>query len=239
MQTEEKSTINPQYSRFKDAPWFSSYPVTIVGQGGIGSWLSLLLARGGHQLYLYDDDTVEEHNLGGQLFHTSSISSLKVKAVQQVIRDLSGATARGVFGKFTEGCMTARITFSGPDNMAARRLVAKEWSDWLNDPESSKLSDMGPSILIDGRMENEMFQVFAINSRERWDKYMKEDMFDDNEVATAPCTFKATSHNAAIIAGVMTGVLNNEITNFKAGKIIREVPYKIEFELPTMTFNAV
>ena len=68
------------------------------------------------------------------------------------------------------------------------------------------------------------------------DYYHEEEFFEDDEVPDAPCSFRATSHNPAIMAGLMVGVLNNKVTNKKMGQVFREVPYKIEYELPTMTF---
>ena len=45
----------------------------VIGAGGIGSWLSILLSRIGVQPMIIDYDTIENHNLGGQLFKESQI----------------------------------------------------------------------------------------------------------------------------------------------------------------------
>ena len=44
-----------------------SYPVTIIGTGGIGSWTAEQVFRlGCPRLMFYDEDTVAVHNLGNQ-----------------------------------------------------------------------------------------------------------------------------------------------------------------------------
>lgn len=73
------------FGRFKDAPWFQVGPqdIILVGQGGIGSWCSLLLARGGHNLYLYDNDTYDESNAAGQFMKLKDIGVNKAVASLQ------------------------------------------------------------------------------------------------------------------------------------------------------------
>ena len=79
-------------ARFKDAEWFpntsydsSSITIMIGGCGGIGSWTSFFLANIGYKIIVYDFDTVEEHNLAGQLFTKSDIGEYKVVAMQKMI----------------------------------------------------------------------------------------------------------------------------------------------------------
>lgn len=63
------------------------------------------------------------------------------------------------------------------------------------------------------------------------------EFFDDSKIADAPCSFRATSHNAAMIAGNMVAILNNLIANKDEGDEIREVPYKMVYQLPTFTYK--
>ena len=80
-----------QHNRFKDAPWFPTEDtyVLIGGSGGIGSWLTLLLARANFKPIIFDFDTIEEHNIGGQLFSVGDIGSPKVVATSRIAKQFA------------------------------------------------------------------------------------------------------------------------------------------------------
>ena len=56
-----------EHSRFRGAPWYEiirQKVIMIAGMGGIGSWLSLLIARlNPRAVWMYDDDMVEIANM--------------------------------------------------------------------------------------------------------------------------------------------------------------------------------
>lgn len=233
-------TTPEMYERFKDAPWFKQYPITIGGVGGIGSWLSLLLARGGHSLILYDMDTVELQNMGGQLYAAHHVGKTKTAAVKDIVLKFANNEAVQTFGKFTEDSFVTDITFSAFDNMEARKIMSEKWFAYQMSKVAARKDLSGKknpeevNIFIDGRMEAETFIIYVVDSPERYKRYQAE-LFDDSLIPNAPCSFRATSHNPAILAGNMVAVLNNMIANKIKGRKIRNVPYKIEYELPTFT----
>ena len=59
---------------------------------------------------------------------------------------------------------------------------------------------------------------------------------DENDIKTN-CTMQQTSYNAAIMGGYITTLFNNHIANQIAKESIREVPFKIEYLLPTITVD--
>lgn len=64
------------------------YPksITVVGIGGVGSWLAFNLALSGiEKLILIDHDIVEEHNLNRTPFRLCDINRRKVDAISQII----------------------------------------------------------------------------------------------------------------------------------------------------------
>jgi hypothetical protein len=89
-------------------------------------------------------------------------------------------------------------------------------------------------IFIDGRMLAENFQVITVTSK-TIDKYREEELFDDTEVEEERCSMKATSHCGAMIAGYMVSVFNNYVANFLEKGNFREVPFKMYYDLPTLT----
>lgn len=62
----ETVQIKEQYGRVKGAAWFPillKKDVMLLGQGGIGSWVALLLSRIGVNLFTFDFDHYEAHNM--------------------------------------------------------------------------------------------------------------------------------------------------------------------------------
>lgn len=242
---------NKYHARFKDAPWYRSYDIVVGGAGGIGSWASFLLARSGHNLHIFDFDTVEIDNLGGQLFMHGQQGLKKTAAISSVITNFTVDVPINTFEKFTEESgFGTRIMFSCFDNMTARKVFFDKWLKTYHETERDRALYInskgdpemvagcaGPGVFIDARLEAETGIIYCIKNEEEAKKW-QEEWFPDEKVADAPCTFRATSHNAAIIAGLMVANLNNVITNHVEGMDMRVTPWKTTYELPTMTFNA-
>jgi hypothetical protein len=230
-------TNAPAYhERFKDAPWYGAkLDVTVGGAGGIGSWLTFFLSRTGHNIFLYDHDTVEAVNVGGQMYGLKHVGETKVDAMKEVVSLLCGEMSINDMGKFgDDNKMVSNVTIMGFDNMVARRQMAEAWFEMQKNKKNRQAGEV--NILIDGRMETETGMIFAIRTPNDFKRYMETEMFDDAEVADRPCSFKATSHNGAFLAANIVAILNNHITNKKYGKVVRDVRFKLEYELPTLTY---
>jgi len=227
---------NLVHERFKDAPWYSNYEIGIGGVGGIGSWLAVMLAKAGHTLYLYDFDTVEIHNLGGQLYRKSSIGKPKTQELRELCAALADNTKVNAMGKFDENSAVANIMFSCFDNITTRKKLAEKWykHQISKTPDMKRPNDV--NVLIDGRMEAETAIIYVVDGKKSYDRY-KAEWFEEDEVPMQACTFRTTSHNPAILAGFMVSILNNVIANKLEKNDHREVPYKIMYELPTLTFD--
>jgi len=222
MRTEEQS------NRFKDAPWFPQHEENVIvgGAGGIGSWLSFFLSRAGFQVTVYDFDTVEESNLGGQLFRQQDVGSTKVSAVLDIVKTFAGDNINGMYGYYDANSAYHRFMFSAFDNMHARKVMFESWKRSLRDAAV-------PPIFIDGRLEMEHLTIFAVTP-ENIERYEQDYLFDDSEVDEAPCTMRQTTHTAAAIASDMVAVFTNHISNIYMGEILRSVPFKYERLLPAM-----
>ena len=67
-------------------------PITVVGCGGIGSFVVLTLAKMGcRALTVYDDDRVEPHNIPNQAYRLADVGRLKVEALAELVREVAGA----------------------------------------------------------------------------------------------------------------------------------------------------
>ena len=213
--------IDTKKSRFRDASWFEKlekYPIPIIvgGAGGIGSWLVMFLSRvlTSNQIILYDFDKVEEVNMAGQLFRIHDIGKLKVTAMKDIAKDFSGFDKIiAQPDRYDNESLKSPVMFSCFDNMKARKDM---FENWLS--EAEKYPD---SIFIDGRLLAEQFQVYFV-TLEGAKEYQDKHLFDDSEVEDVNCSYKQTTHFAAMIAGKMV----QGFTNWLEGTY--EIPFRYE-----------
>ena len=222
-----------QFDRFKDAPWFPKNDETVMvgGAGGIGSWLVNFLTRAGFKPVVYDFDIIEEHNLGGQLFRKTDIDKQKVTALYDIIKEFCGEEIITFNERITINSPHHHFMFSAFDNMNARKDLFAIWK------KNVATCPVTP-VFIDGRLEMEQLQIFCVTP-DRISQY-EEHLFDDSEVADAPCTMKQTSHSAAMIASLMTAFFTNHMTNIYERNTSRDVPFYYEYFIPmNLTINDV
>lgn len=213
-----------KFARFKDSEWFGT-PIEVVigGVGGIGSWLAVLLARTGeHTIVLYDMDEVDSTNMAGQFYTEFDIGSPKVEAVASHIRDMAGTDSKvlAINNKITADTPGEPIMISCFDNMEARKVMFNTWKNLKTDK---------PKLFIDGRMNAENFQMFMVTP-DRVAAY-EEHLFSDDEIEDLSCTYKATSHTAAMLAAKMVTGLTNWISNLNHGNDVRSIPFKYDFDM--------
>lgn len=219
-----------QFNRFKDAAWFPKENETVMigGAGGIGSWLTIFLARAGFVPIVYDFDLIEEHNLGGQLFRKEDIGTNKVHALQKIVSEFSNQNITTISEKITEDSPSHHFCFSAFDNMKARKDLFEVWKRSITNCPVTP-------IFIDGRLEMEQLQIFCVTP-DNISEYEKQ-LFDDSEVEDAPCTMKQTSHSAGMIASLMTAFFTNHMTNIYEREVVRDVPFYHEFFIPLALTN--
>lgn len=217
--------------RFKDALWVTDDSVIIGGQGGIGSWLSLLLSRIGYSIYIYDDDIFDQTNMGGQFVTSSKIGVKKVTAVKDLITDFGGNGVIHTYDqKYTLLSPAHNYMIAAFDNMEARKDMFNRWFEYNSTNHNSN------ALFIDGRLTLEQMQIFCVTPKNT--KHYRENyLFDDSEVDDVACTLKQTSHSAAMIASFMTGFFTNHITNVVNSNKARVVPYTFEYFIPLNMFS--
>lgn len=230
--------MNEHYNRFKEAPWFLSMPeeekaiipystINIGGAGGIGSWTALFLSRAGFYTYVQDFDTIETHNIGGQFYRADDIGFFKVDILQKLIHDFTGSHMCSVsteaVGNYTPGYLFMVSAF---DNMKARKMFFEAWKKSLI---NYGIGDKD-GLFIDGRLSMEGYEIYCVTPDKI--KEYEETLFLDEEVEDLPCTMKQTTHVAAMIGSQITALFTNHVTNIKAGKAIRSVPFKYTFFTP-------
>lgn len=214
------------YERFKDAEWFNlvlDRPVLVLGAGGTGSWVSLFLSRLGVNLFIVDYDKVEGINMAGQFYNKKDINKFKVDALANSIKEYSSSSVKTFIKNIdAEFNMSNNIVFSCFDNMKARKLAFVRWKETM-------MHD-AYSIFIDLRVTAEQIQIFNVTS-ENYGSYELH-LFDDSEVPDAPCTFKQTTHIAAMSASFAVNFMISHIMNQNAVSTVRDLPFKFEYYAP-------
>lgn len=205
---------NTSQQRFSEALWkeeLENMPITIVGAGGIGSWTALLLARAGAgNIFMFDGDTIETHNMAGQLYRMSDVGSYKVDAIRDIISQYVPTVKGGFFAEYYANQALSEVTITALDSMKARKLVWQEYRrQHGNSPEGC--------LFIDGRMTADAFQVFVLrlSNKSQVKMYEEKCLFNDEDAAHLPCSYKATSHIGAGIGACITGVVTQHI-HFKS-----------------------
>lgn len=231
----ENEKIIENYARFKGADWFPfiyKKDIMVLGCGGIGSWVALLLARLGCNLYLYDMDTYDATNISGQFVELSSIGVNKAEALSSLLKKTCDEITIETFGEYNEESENHHIVFSCFDNMKARKIAFLKWFNHLKtlDKDSQERKE---AIFIDGRLLAEQWQIFCVRGNDKEiNKYYKEYLFDDSEIKEVECTFKQTSHCATMIASNMTTQFINHLYNQNSKVAFRKVNFFTEYNAP-------
>lgn len=168
--------------------------ITIVGAGTIGSNVALNLARLGVNFEIYDDDIVEDYNLGYQQFFSHHIGSPKVEAVASIVESVAGTKPKAIIGKAER--VVTEILILCVDNMEARKKIV-EASTFLT--------------VIDGRMGGEIFNVYTCKSKE---EYLKT-WHSDDDSKPEPCGAKAIGYIGTIIGGIMANQVKKTLNKEK------------------------
>ena len=176
-------------------------PITIVGAGGIGSFLALTLAKMGFvQIDVWDFDKVEDHNLPNQFYREQDIGQFKVVALADIIQQFTGTRIRAhavAWDAQHEDYVPTEVLLSAVDSMEVRSLMyrhAEECEDvrWL----------------LDGRMGGTQIEVYTVDMECVQDIRMYESkLWTDAETAPLRCTMKATMFTVLTIASFMSNNL--------------------------------
>ena len=219
------SVVSESGSRFSSAPWVDTIhnmEICLAGCGGIGSWTGLLLSRlNPKTLVLWDPDKVDTSNTSGQLFTFPDRGKTKVEALGRCIKNYSNYWNVLRYARtYSVNSLPSPIMICGFDNMAARRAFFDSWRANLGRYESS--------LFIDGRLAAEEFQIFALtkDNPEGMEEYENKYLFSDEEADATVCSYKQTSHIAAMIASYIVSIVVNFCTNLSQDSPLpREVPF--------------
>lgn len=196
-----------------------AFPISVIGCGGIGSPTTLALAKMGcADITVYDDDSVENHNLPNQIYKLSDIGKTKVESLAASVQEFTGAKLKIVAERVGPASRLEGAIVSGVDSMTARQEI---WKAVKFKPAIS--------LYVDARMGAEVCRIYSVRPTNPADvKAYESTLYHDGQAQELPCTGRAIIYNVFMIASLVA----NQVKKFARGE---KFPREIIFDLATLT----
>jgi len=176
--------------------------ITVIGAGGIGSWVVLGLVKTGFKnIEVWDGDVVEEHNIPNQLFSAKHCGQNKAQILHYYFPVV--ATQE----KMWEGePLSSTVIVIAVDNMEVRKRIVET---------------QRANLIIDGRIGGENIRVLSVSLMDyESKKYYLDTWYPSGDASDLPCTARAIADVGFFVAAIIC----NRIRKFlKDGIITREV----------------
>ncbi len=195
-----------------------AFPITVVGAGAIGSAAVVTLTKMGcSDITVWDDDTIEEHNVSNQMCLVQEIGSPKTSALTMLTQLLSGVTIKTKPERY-RGQALSGVVVAATDNMEARQEVWKR----------AKMNRRVP-LLIDARMGAEFARIYSIHpvNADEADFY-EQNLYSAEEAERLPCSARAIIYCPTVIGGLIALIV-------KSHAVGTVIPREVLFDLPTLT----
>ncbi|HQD92980.1 MAG TPA: ThiF family adenylyltransferase [Bacilli bacterium] len=183
-----------------DAEKFNT-PITIIGAGATGSWVTLALAKLGiENITVYDFDVVEEHNIANQLYNIEQINEPKVHALKNFIKVSTRGQIKIHNEKFTNQRLSG-IVFLMVDSMKQRKLI------W----ENSIKMKTAVQLLIEPRMGLDVGRIYNVEPTNLTHVKRYEDTYyTDEEAEVSACgnTMSVITSSLAIASWCVRQLIN-------------------------------
>lgn len=178
-------------------------PITIVGAGAIGGWVTLALAKMGFgNLRVFDFDEVEVENLSCQIYGRKSLGTSKVQSLGLYVKALAGVDIQAVPERYTGGVCNG-IVIAAVDSMEVRKLI------W----QSHKGISGNTRAIIDPRMGAETALLYVMNPMSAKDaESYEKTLYSDEAAVREPCTRKATAYCALALSGLVCAQVKSLVT---------------------------
>jgi adenylyltransferase/sulfurtransferase len=171
-----------------------TFPITIIGAGGIGSPVALALTKMGcRRLTVYDPDTVEAHNLPNQLYRLGDIGRPKVEALAELLSQFARLEVLPLQEAVTNQRLEG-VVVSAVDNMAARSEI---WRSCIRYRAAIPL-------YVDARMGGQVCRVLTVRPVDPDDVRLYEStLYSDEAALEDPCTAQAIIYTVFGVAGLV------------------------------------
>ena len=179
----------------------------LIGAGSVGSMVAITLAKMGvKDMQVWDNDTVEIHNLPSQFYRIRDIGILKVIALGSIILEYTGIQIGVKPNLYTGQTLHTPVIIVTTDTMASRLVAFKQACKrrcWF----------------IDARMGAELGIVFKINCAVKaQQKYYLKNWFSDDEAEELPCTARTIIYNVQMLSALVCRAYKSIIMKEKVPK---------------------
>lgn len=175
--------------------------ILIVGAGSIGSWTALaLLKLGCSDITIIDNDVVEVHNAGSQVYNSLDDGEKKIDALSKKLMFLTEIQPTTeeltITAENAKTCLKGfDIIISAIDNIEGRTIMFEA----LKDTEK---------LFIDGRMAGNAIEIYTIPmSDPEKVKLYQDTLFTPEEAIEVPCSERSVVYNCFVIAGLITDIV--------------------------------
>ena len=165
-------TINFKRQKKIFDPQIYQESITVVGLGNIGSQTCVALARLGlKDFYIYDHDTVEEHNLSSQAYSLKQIGKEKADSLKKTMKEINKNINVADFSeKFTGKDCLSNILVIAVDSMKERKKIYSRL----------KKSKYQPNLIIDGRMGGPQLEIYTCKTLDEWEDTLYDEVSKDS-----------------------------------------------------------
>jgi adenylyltransferase/sulfurtransferase len=180
LELERNGTID--FTRQRD--WFDPTSIdaklTVIGGGGIGSLFTVMAGKLGiGRITVFDDDSVEAHNLPNQFFPLDKLGYPKVHALSEAVSSFTISEVEEKNERVTDSTQLMGLVVSGVDSMAARTEIAK----------AVKANRFHIPRYWDARIGGEKIVIYSVNPKdpEEW-RLFEKTLYSDEDAQEDPCT---------------------------------------------------
>lgn len=185
--------------------------IGIIGAGSIGSWTTLaLLKLGCQKVRVYDFDTIEEGNVGSQVYTSRDLGKPKLQALAEKMQQLTEGQIETENTRIDTDHVPATLLLNdiiilAVDNIETRKLVfnliPKNWN----------------GTLIDARMAGNAIEIYTVQfshsngqqvtfDTESTTAYEKT-LFSPEQAVPVRCSERSVVYNVFIVAGLITDLV--------------------------------
>lgn len=174
--------------------------ITIIGLGGIGSFVSQYLTiMGFKNITGYDNDIMKDHNLSSTAYPTSYIGKNKAIACQDFVNK---------FGEDWQSFKAIDKKWTSRDSLSLYNIVCTDDMESRKSCYKAFLKDNTAKVLIDARMGATTIELVTVTKNH--DDYMKHWIPTDS-IDPAPCSMKHSLFATTTIASLTVSQLYNII----------------------------
>lgn len=170
------------------------FPILLAGVGTVGSWTAVALDKiGCSNVKYFDPDTVENANVGCQLYSSKDVGKLKIIALGEKIEN-PGTFSPYRIEEYKDTLPEFELIINAVDSMDTRKFLFE--------------SLQPHQTLIDGRMAGNAIEIYtSIGADEKSKEFYGKTLFSSKKARPIPCGMKAVAYNGFVIAGLITDLV--------------------------------